>query len=234
MSLSRVSLSVTAHATPTRETPSGVQVSVPTAKPTNWHLKFSIEGYPISLEATICDAIHAASISHAMCPGSPVRLPSWYPYGMLWTYVPSIWYCLRFYPWSFKQTVDLYSALLSQQCLFSAYGGELFQQYSSYPSALADSSRSSPHRVLSGAPVRQSTAASLFLLIIEHFTAGVKSPNHHLVNQAINTWGVLSNKLSWSSYYALEQSHLANAKEKSGSPKDSYLSSRCNLGQIPI
>jgi len=72
---------------------------------------------------------------------------------------------------------------------------------------------------LSTALVRQNTVTSLFLPIIEHFIAGVESLDHHLVNEAINTLGVLSKKLSWSSYYALEQSHLAGAKEKSGSQK---------------
>ena len=72
---------------------------------------------------------------------------------------------------------------------------------------------------LSGAPVRQSIIASLFLPIIEHPIAGVESHDHHLVNEAINTLGVLSRKLSWGSYYALEQRHLASAKEKSGSQK---------------
>lgn len=85
-----------------------------------------------------------------------------------------------------------------------------------------------------GAPVRQGTIASLFLPLIEHFVTGAESLDHHLVNEAIITLGVLSRKLSWSSYYALEQRHLASAKEKSGSQKTRVRALGAILDNIPF
>ena len=71
-----------------------------------------------------------------------------------------------------------------------------------------------------GGEISETTLSNVFLPIVEHIITGSTDvTDHHLVNEAISTIGILAGQMRWSRYYALIMRYIRLGSARSGQQK---------------